>query len=101
MSGDFSCAEIAHHDALGVSIDYDEVKHLGARVHGNSSFLNFFFEGLITADEELLAGLAAGVEGAFHLGTPEGAVIKEASVFASEGNPLGDTLVDDFGGDFG
>ena len=63
--------------------------------------LDFLFERLIATDEELLAGLAAGVEGAGNLRAAERAVVEQAAVFAGEGHALGDALVDDGVGNLG
>jgi hypothetical protein len=52
-------------------------------------------EGLVGADEQLLAGLATGVERAGHLDATEGAVVEQAAVLTGEGHALGDALVDD------
>jgi hypothetical protein len=52
-------------------------------------------ERLVGPQQELLAGLAAGVEGAGDLGAAEGAVRQRAAVLPGEGDPLGDALVDD------
>src|SRR5690606_32896542 len=56
---------------------------------------------LVGADEQLLAGLAAGVEGAGHLDATERAVVEEAAVLAGERHTLGDALVDDVRADLG
>ena len=58
-------------------------------------------ERLVGAEQQLLAGLAAGVEGARHLGAAEGAVVEQAAVLAGEGHALGDALVDDVDADLG
>ena len=50
---------------------------------------------LVGAEQQLLAGLAPGVEGAGHLGAAEGAVVEQAAVLAGEGHALGHHLVDD------
>ena len=50
---------------------------------------------LVGAEQELLAGLAPGVEGAGHLGAAEGAVVEQAAVLAGERHALRDHLVDD------
>ena len=50
---------------------------------------------LVGAEQQLLAGLAAGVEGARHLGAAEGAVVEQAAVLAGERHALRDALVDD------
>ena len=56
---------------------------------------------LVGAEQELLAGLAAGVEGAGDLGAAEGAVVEQAAVLAGEGHALGHALVDDVDRDLG
>ena len=66
--------------------------------HFNVALGDFLFHGLVRAQQELLAGLAAGIEGALELGAAEGAVVQQAAVFAAEGNALGDALVNDVGG---
>jgi hypothetical protein len=58
-------------------------------------------QGAVGAEEELLAGLAAGVEGARNLRAAEGAVGEQAAVFAGEGHALRGALVDDVDRDFG
>ena len=50
---------------------------------------------LVGAEQQLLAGLAPGVERARHLGAAEAAVVEQAAVLAGEGHALGDALVDD------
>ena len=52
-------------------------------------------ERLVGAEQQLLAGLAPGVERAGDLGAAEGAVVEQAAVLAGEGHALGDALVDD------
>ena len=50
---------------------------------------------LIGAEQQLLAGLAARVEGARHLRAAERAVVEQAAVFARERHALRHALVDD------
>ena len=50
---------------------------------------------LVGAEQQLLAGLAAGVERAADLGAAEAAVVEQAAVLAGERHALGDHLVDD------
>ena len=52
-------------------------------------------ERLVRAEEQLLAGLAAGVERARHLRATERAVVEQAAVLAGERHALRDALVDD------
>lgn len=58
------------------------------------------FSRACSAQQELLARLAACVEGALELGAAEGAVVQQAAVFTVEGNALGHALVNDVGGNF-
>ena len=57
------------------------------------------FQRLIGAEQKLLAGLAARIEGARDLRAAEGAVGEQAAVFAGEGNALRHALVDDVDAD--
>ena len=100
---DAGCAgdEVAGDDAASFAVDHDEVEHLRAGDHGDGSGVDLAFECLVGAEEELLAGLSAGVEGARDLRSAEGAVVEGAAVFAGEGHALGYALVDDLGADLG
>ena len=98
---DFAGHHITHHDTLGVAVDHDEVHHFGTGVHLDVALADFLLHGLIGTEEELLAGLAAAVEGTLELGTTEGAVVEQTTVFAAEGNALGHALVDDVAGHLG
>ena len=51
--------------------------------------------GLVGADQQLLTGLATGVEGARDLHPAERAVVEQAAVLAGERHALRDALVDD------
>ena len=57
------------------------------------------FERLVGAEQQLLAGLAARVEGARHLRAAEGAVVEVAAVFARERHALRHALIDDVDAD--
>jgi len=69
-------------------------------VHLHLSERDLPAEALVGTEEELLSGLAAGVEGAADLGSAERAIVEHAAVFAGKGHALGHTLVDDCGGEF-
>ena len=58
-------------------------------------------EGLVGAEEQLLARLPAGVERPGDLGAAEGAVVEEPAVLAGERDAQGDALVDDRDRDLG
>src|SRR5690606_9197688 len=87
--------EVAGDDALGHAVDHDEVNHLVLGDELDRAGTDLLGERGVGTEEELLAGLAAGVEGAGDLGAAEGAVGEQAAVFAGEGHALANTLVDD------
>jgi hypothetical protein len=97
MSGDFTSGKIANDDTLRMAFDDDKVEHLGARMHGDTSTVDFFFESLVAANQELLASLASGVECPLHLSSAERTVVEESTVFAGEGDTLRNALVDNLG----
>ncbi len=101
VGGDRAGDQVAGDDAPGPPVDDDQVEHLGAGVHLDVSGGDLPGERLVGAEEELLPGLAAGVEGAGDLDAAEGAGVEEAAVLAGEGDALGDALVDDLDGDLG
>ena len=98
---DLAADHVADDDAFGVAVNEDDIEHLGPREHFHAALVNLFLQRLVAADEELLPGLAAGVESAGDLGAAERAVVEQAAVFAGEGDALGDALVDDVHRDFG
>ena len=98
---DLAGDEVAGGDPFGITVTDNEVEHLAAGVELDRAGFDLAGEGLVSAQEELLAGLAAGVEGAGDLGAAEGAVVEVAGVVAGKGDALGDALVDDVVGDGG
>ncbi len=92
---DFARQQVAHDDAAGAAVDNHDVEHLAAVEALYGAALDLAVQRRVSAEEELLAGLALGVEGTRYLGAAEGAVGKQAAVFAGEGNALRDALVDD------
>ena len=95
VGGDLASVEVADDDALSVAVDEDHVQHLGARIHRHAALVNFLFECLIATDEKLLPSLAASIECAGNLRAAERAVVEQTTIFAGEGNALGDALVND------
>ncbi len=87
--------EVAGDDAGGASVLHDEVEHLAAGVHLDRAASDLVRERLVRTEQQLLAGLASGVEGARHLRAAEGAVVEQSAVLACEGHTLRDALVDD------
>src|SRR5213079_1527923 len=91
--------QVAHDDAAGPALDHHEVEHLGAGMHVHHADPDLPRQGLIGTQQQLLAGLAARVEGARNLYPPKGAVCEQPPVLAREGDALGRALVDDAGAD--
>ncbi len=81
------------------AVDHDQVEHLGTRIHLDCAESDLPFERLVGAEQQLLAGLAARVEGARHLRAAEAAVVQVARVFARERHALRHALVDDVDAD--
>ncbi len=95
VDGELAGDEVAGHDAARFSVDDDQVQHFGAGNHGDLAGIDLALKGLIGAEQKLLAGLSAGVEGARNLGAAEGAIFERAAVFAGKGHALRDALVND------
>ncbi len=87
--------EVARDDAAGLAVDHYQVQHFGAGVHLHFSVGNLAAQGRVGAQQQLLPGLAAGVERAAYLGAAEGAVGQQAAVFAGKRHALSHALVDD------
>ena len=49
----------------------------------------------VSTQQQLLAGLAAGIKGSAHLCTTERAIVEGSTVVTGKGNTLSNTLVDD------
>ena len=101
VGGDFAGDHVADDDAPGVAIDDDDIEHLRAREHLDGALRDLFGKGAVSAEEQLLAGLAARVKGAGDLGAAEGAIRQQTAVLAGEGDAGGDALVDDGVADLG
>ena len=87
--------EIARNDTACTAVDDNKVEHLVARVEFYGAEVHLSHERRVSAEKELLTGLAFGVERTAHLCATERTVGQHAAVFASEGNTLCDALVDD------
>jgi hypothetical protein len=93
--------QVARDDACAATVDVDDVDHLHAVPELDVAESDLARQLLVGADQELLAGLAAGVERPAHLCAAEAAVVEQTAVLASEGHALGDHLVDDVDRHFG
>ena len=87
--------QVAGDDAARAAVHHDQVEHLGAREHRHLPGAHLPFQRLVGAQQQLLPGLAARVEGARYLRAAEAAVVQVARVFAGERHALRHALVDD------
>ena len=97
---DFTGHEVAGDDSLGLAVDDHEVQHLVTGIALDGSCGDFLVQGSIGAEQELLAGLSAGIERTADLDTAEGAVRQIAAVLTRKRNTLGYALVYDGGAHF-
>ena len=93
--------KVAGDDAACAAVDNDEFHHLVAFMQFDTAAGNLTAQRTVGTEEELLAGLAAGVEGAADLRAAEGAVVEQSAIVAGKGNALRHTLVDDGTADLG
>lgn len=101
LAGDLTGDQVPDHDAPSLAVDDDQLQHLVPGVHLHVAQADLPLQGLVRPEQQLLARLTPGVEGALHLGATEGAGVQQAAVLAGEGHPLGDALVDDVDRDLG
>ena len=95
VRSNFAAHQVARDDALGVAIDNDQIEHFDAWKHLHGAEANLAAKRLISAQQELLTGLAAGIKRARHLRAAEGTIVQIAAVFAGKRHALRDALVDD------
>ena len=95
VRADLAGHQVASDDAGAATVDVDDVDHLDAVPQLDVAEPDLAGHLLVGAEQQLLAGLAAGVERAADLGAAEAAVVEQAAVLAGERHTLGDHLVDD------
>jgi hypothetical protein len=93
--------EVAGDDPHRPAVHDDELEHLGVGHQLDGPGRDLAHQRLVGAEQQLLAGLAPGVEGAPDLGATEGAVVEEPAVLAGERHALRGALVDDVVGHLG
>ena len=59
---DLSRNQIARDDSLGVTIDNDQIEHLGLRKHLHRAGRHLTAKGLVASEKQLLAGLSARIK---------------------------------------
>ena len=89
------------HHAAGDAIDGDQLQNVAACEQAHASKFHLAHQGLIGPIQQLLPRLSAGIKGAAHQCTPKTSGGQASAVFPSEGNPLGDALINDAAADFG
>ena len=98
---DLAGDHVADDDAAGPAIDHHQIEHLCAGVHLDRAGVDLAGQGLVGAEQQLLAGLSSGIKGTRDLGAAKGAVVQRAAIFAGKGHALGHALVDDVVADLG
>ena len=92
---DLAGEQVADDDAGAATVDDHGVDELDAVVQRDAAEPDLAGQLLVGAEQQLLAGLAAGVERAADLRAAEAAVVEQAAVLAGERHALGHHLVDD------
>ena len=87
--------EVARDDAARLAVNDDEIEHFPAGEQLHRLLVDLPHQRLVGADEKLLAGLAARVEGARHLRAAKRTIVQQAAVLARERDALRHALVDD------
>src|SRR5258708_6327514 len=75
-------------------IYYNQVQHFRARIHLHRSEPDLAAKSLISAEQQLLPRLPPRIECSRDLRPAKGSIRQQTAIFAGEGNPLGDALVD-------
>ncbi len=96
---DGSGHKVSGDNSLGVAVHHHHVEHLVAIMHFHLPRSNLPAQRTVGAKQELLPGLAAGIEGPTYLSSPKRAIGQKPPVLASKGNSLRHALVDDIAAD--
>ncbi len=95
VTGDLAGDQVAGDDPARPAVDHQQVEHLGAGVQLHVPGRDLPGQRLVGAEQQLLAGLAARVEGPGDLDAAERAGVQQAAVLPGERHALGHALVDD------
>jgi len=82
-------------DSARLIVHDHQVHHFTAGKHLDFPCMDLSHHGMVSAQEQLLTGLAPRIKGSGHLGSTEGAVGEKAAVLSCKGHALGHTQVDD------
>ena len=86
---------IANNNSLGFTVNQNQIKHFGSRVHLNLACINHSRMGLIGTEKELLTRLAFGIKGSGYQSTTKRPVVQQATIFSRKWNTLRNGLIDD------
>ena len=92
---DLTGNQVAGDDTARLAVDHHEVQHFVTRITLHVATGNTAVQGCISAEQQLLAGLAAGVKRTGYLRAAERAVIEQSAVVTGERHALCYALVDD------
>ena len=101
VRGDRPRDQIARDDPDGAAVVDDEIEHLVPREHRDLAGTDLALQRRVDAEQELLAGLAAGVERPRDLRAAEAPVRQGPAVLAREWHAHRGALIDDIDGDLG
>ena len=87
--------KILGNDAACATVDHHQILHLVAGVELDGAGFHLTAQRAVGAQQQLLAGLALGIERAADLSAAERTVGQRAAIFACKRNALSHTLVDD------
>ena len=95
MRLNFTGQKVAHNNSCATTINRYRVNKFGSVEQTNSTQANLASHLLVCTNQQLLAGLTAGIERAAYLCATKAAIIEQSAVFTSEWNTLSNHLVDD------
>ena len=96
---DLAGDQIAGHDAARTSVDHDQVEHLGARIHGDAAGFHLALQGLIGAQQKLLARSGRARKTFAKPARRRTIGWQAAAILTRERHALGHALVDDLNAD--
>ena len=76
MPCDLTSLKVPHENAFGMSINDHEVEHLGMRVRRHRAQPDLSRQCRVSAEQQLLSGLASSIERSRDLSAAEGAIVE-------------------------
>src|SRR6266849_9309127 len=75
VAADLARHQISRHDAARSAVHNHDIEQLAPDMHRHSSGCDLLFEGLISAQQELLSSLASRIKGPFYLHAAERPIV--------------------------